>query len=407
MAGFETATDAHRGGGCHACPGFLQTPRLTIKFGAQPSTSLCCRPVQPLRAPRTERALSEPLHACHSSFAGSRGQRRQLLGKQQRSLRSLLSSPVALLPFQKPEDRPLGIVVTGGSKGVGFALAASFLSAGDNVVICSRDVTPGRLAAAVDALNKHSVSSAKEGKVPGRAFGVKCNVAVPSDVEALAVSARDSLGGRIDGWVNNAAQVGSRGRIVDLAAEDIVGVVSTNLLGTLLCCRKAEQVMRESGGHVFSMDGAGSGGNATATYVAYGSTKRAIPQMVASLAKELRGGKVRFHVLSPGMVLTDLLLSGNASDKSSLRFFNFLAEEPETVASGLAPRIRAIVLRDGGGSEYVKFLTLPRAFLQIAGGFLFGIRANRYFDRDGKRVGNAQELFNENGVRKQYTVSDD
>lgn len=340
-------------------------------------------------------ALSSETRRCH------------LLGRRQRRSRTLSSPPVALLPLQAPDDRPLGIVITGGSKGVGFALAAEFLSAGDNVVICSRDVIPGRLASAVEALNALAARSAQEERPSGKAFGVTADVAVPADVEALASSARAFLGGRIDCWINNAGQVGSRGRIVDLAAEDIVGVVSTNLLGTLLCCRQAEQVMRESGGHVFCMDGAGSGGNATATYVAYGSTKRAIPQMVASLTKELGSGKVRFHVLSPGMVLTDLLLSGNANDKASLRFFNFLAEEPETVASNLAPRIRNVVLLNGRGSEYVKFLTLPRAFAQIAGGFVFGIRANRYFDKDGKRVGSSAELYNENGVRKQYDVSDD
>lgn len=270
------------------------------------------------------------------------------------------------------------------------------MSAGDNVVICSRDSPTGQLSAAVDALNK------RFGSAGGRAFGVAADVARPADVEALAASAREHLGGRIDCWINNAAQVGSRGRLVDLSAEDVVGVVTTNLLGSLLCCREAAKTMRDTGGHVFTMDGAGSGGNATATYVAYGSTKRAVPQMVASLDKELKSGNVRFHVLSPGMVLTDLLLSGNTADASTLRFFNFLAEEPETVAQKLAPRIREVVLRNGPRSEYVKFLTLPRAFLQIAGGFLLGVRANRYFNKDGERVDKLKRDYNDNKVRKQW-----
>jgi short-subunit dehydrogenase len=60
--------------------------------------------------------------------------------------------------------------------------------------------------------------------------------------------------------------------------------------------------MRDAGGHVLTMEGAGPGGNATASYVAYGSTKRAVPQFVASPSGELAASKVRFHVLSPGMV---------------------------------------------------------------------------------------------------------
>lgn len=405
-----TFAGTHRIRGDRARPAFLHYPPLDTRCVSQPTSNICFRRVDPYQCvSQVGKTASARTPPHRSSFTADRPEKRCCchLGRQHRPSRALSASPVALLPFKGYEDRQLGIVITGGSKGVGFALAVAFLSAGDNVVICSRDAIPGRLALAVEALNAHAARSARDGIPLARAFGVTADVAVPADVEALAKTASELLGGRIDCWINNAAQVGTRGRIVDLAAEDIVGVVTTNLLGTLLCCRQAEQVMRESGGHVFCMDGAGSGGNATATYVAYGSTKRAIPQMVASLAKELRSGKVRFHVLSPGMVLTDLLLRGNSSDKSSLRFFNFLAEEPDTVAADLAPRVRNVVLQNGQSSEYIKFLTLPRAFAQIVGGFLFGIRAHRYFDKDGKRVGNSAELYSENGVRKQYNGSHD
>jgi chlorophyll(ide) b reductase len=290
--------------------------------------------------------------------------------------------------------RPLGVVITGGSKGVGFALASAFLAHGDNVVICSRDRPPGCLREAVDALDRQAGGSGL------RVHGICADVSIPGDVERLAAYASRVLGGRVDCWINNAGQAGTRGGLVDLPAEDIVGVVGTNLLGSLLCCREAEKIMRDAGGHVFTMDGAGSGGNATASYVAYGSTKRAVPQFVASLSKELAASKVRFHVLSPGMVLTDLLMAGNAADKSTLRFFNFLAEEPGTVARNLVPRVRALVLANRQRSAYVKYLTLPRALLQIAGGFLFGFRANRYFDEHGDRVDKDSASFNQNGVRK-------
>jgi chlorophyll(ide) b reductase len=341
---------------------------------------------------RAARRIADTLTCSSLTFAS-----RQLSRHHSSNRRPHVYAPTAALPsLQPPRDYRLGVVVTGGSKGVGFALAAAFLASGDSVVICSRDSVPGGLSTAVDALN------AGTGPSGGRAYGVAADVASPTDVERLAVRARVLLGGRIDCWINNAAQVGKRGNLVDLDPEDIVGVVSTNLLGALLCCREAEKAMRDSGGHVFTVDGAGSGGNATATYVAYGSTKRAVPQMVASLAKELKSGNVRFHVLSPGMVLTDLLLAGNAGDASTLRFFNFLAEEPETVARNLVPRVRAVVLRNSPKSEYVKFLTLPRAFALVAGGFLFGLRANRYFDRNGERVDKLSGNFNENGVRKPW-----
>jgi chlorophyll(ide) b reductase len=281
--------------------------------------------------------------------------------------------------------------VTGGTKGVGFALAAAFLASGDRVVIASRDQE--RVQAALHAL----------GNAEGRVFGLATDVSKPEDMRRLGAFAKDSLEGRVDVWINNAGQVGTRKNLVDLDAEDVRAVVSTNLLGALLGCREAEQVMRETGGHCFTMDGAGAGGNPTAGYAAYGATKRAVPQMVASISQELKDSAVRFHVLSPGMVLTDLLMSGNA-DVQSRRFFNYLAEEPDTVASNLVPRIRALALGAGDKrNTYIRFLTLPRAFLQIASGFLLGVRKNRYFDETtGQRV-DKSGCFNENGVRDRWS----
>jgi chlorophyll(ide) b reductase len=296
----------------------------------------------------------------------------------------------------------LGVVITGGTKGVGYALAAQFVRSGDRVVICSRNAENVRVA--LQGLESVVATSG----AGGQAFGTVADVSQPADVTSLGKFASGVLSmqgvhsstNRLDMWVNNAGAVGTRGKLSELSQNDVVSVVSTNLLGTLLCCKEAESLMGKAGGHCFSMDGAGSAGNATAGYVAYGATKRAIPQMVASLAKEFADSNCHFHVLSPGMVLTDLLLSGNANDNSSLKFFNFLAEEPETVARSLVPRMRSIALSScPPRSAYVKYLTLPRAFAQIAAGFLFGFRANRYFDsKTGERVDKAGE-YNSNRVR--------
>jgi hypothetical protein len=79
-------------------------------------------------------------------------------------------------------------------------------------------------------------------------------------------------------------------------------------------------------------------------------------------------------------VLSDLLMAGNAADKSTSRSFNILAEASGTVACNLVPRVRALVLANRQRSAYVKYLTLPRAILPIAGCFPLEFRANRYFD---------------------------
>jgi chlorophyll(ide) b reductase len=72
------------------------------------------------------------------------------------------------------------------------------------------------------------------------------------------------------------------------------------------------------------------------------ATKTGLAQLTTSLRAELKAAGVRcvgVHNLSPGMVLTDLLLHG--SSPLARRIFNALAEEPRTVAQALAPQVRA------------------------------------------------------------------
>ncbi|KAH9762307.1 putative chlorophyll(ide) b reductase NYC1 [Citrus sinensis] len=117
-------------------------------------------------------------------------------------------------------------------------------------------------------------------------------------------------------------------------------IVSTNLVGSILCTREAMRVMRDQpkGGHIFNMDGAGSGGSSTPLTAFYGSTKCGLRQLQASLFKESKRSKVGVHTASPGMVLTDLLLSGSTIQNKLM--FNIICELPETVAKTLVPRIR-------------------------------------------------------------------
>ncbi|CAN8069952.1 unnamed protein product [Agarophyton chilense] len=152
--------------------------------------------------------------------------------------------------------------------------------------------------------------------------------------------------------------------------------------------------------HVFLVDGSGTLGNATACYAAYGATKRCVPQLVKSLNKEcaLVNSRCRFHCLSPGMVLTDLLLAGNVQP-SSRRIFNLLAEEPHTVADFLVPRIRRVVRLDRRNT-YIKFLTAPKAALRLLAGFVLRVRRNRFFDeRTGRRVLRHGDKYSPSGVR--------
>jgi hypothetical protein len=129
-----------------------------------------------------------------------------------------------------------------------------------------------------------------------------------------------------------------------------------------------------------------------------------MPQLLQSLQKEVKDTRVGVHVLSPGMVLTDLLLSGVRSSHvdgdsrcftfvpllqnkqaSTLKLFNILAEHPRTVAKWAVPRMRGIATSDPKQNGlYLRYLT-P---MGVVGRFLTVFsRKNRLIDEStGKMV---------------------
>ena len=199
----------------------------------------------------------------------------------------------------------LGVVITGGSNGVGYAYADEFLSRGHAVVICDvADTAPP-----VAALKKKHPS--------GSIFGTKCDVSSSSDVMALGAFAKDKLG-TVHHWINNAGVNGGRRALMDVPIEQVELVVKVNLLGVLLCTKQAMSIMSEQSGvegHIFNTVGSGVKGGGTPGYACYGATKRGLPQLTDSLRKEIdegvegyeekkMKGTIKVHSLSPGMVFT-------------------------------------------------------------------------------------------------------
>ena len=111
-----------------------------------------------------------------------------------------------------------GVVITGGSKGLGLAMAREFLRQGDRVVLCARDGQ--RLAAAVAALESSSSSSGgsssgSSGSSLRDVYGIPCDVSVPEDVSRLGEFAVRTLG-CVDIWINNAGQVTRKKMLADV-----------------------------------------------------------------------------------------------------------------------------------------------------------------------------------------------
>jgi chlorophyll(ide) b reductase len=263
-----------------------------------------------------------------------------------RSSQIALTSPqaVPVRTASAPVMSTRGIVITGGAGGVGYAYADSFMKRGHWVVIC--DVKDP--SSAVEALRKKH-----EGSI-ARVHGCVCDVSDAASVEKLGEFAQEKLG-TIHYWINNAGINGGRRPFTTLSTSTVEAVVKVNLIGILLCTKVALDIMQKQKGvesHIFNTVGSGVKGGGTPGYVAYGATKRGLPQMTDSLVKELTTGvpgfdvepplgKVNCHTLSPGMVFTDLLLNDSTPE---LRKFPFgvLAAQPEEVGEDLVPKILAI-----------------------------------------------------------------
>jgi chlorophyll(ide) b reductase len=233
----------------------------------------------------------------------------------------------------------LGVVITGGTKGLGYALAEVFLSFGDRVVICSRNQQ--HLDEAL-----HSLQSA----VPyGKVYGIVCDVGNPVDGRALAVFAASRLG-RVDRWINNAGTAGQLKRpLWELDADDILETCTTNLSGSIMLCAEAVRLMKRQPSssepvyHIFNMGFSSFGAFFSRSAVSHKASKRGVAKLTHFLAgeiKEARISSIGVHELSPGLVQTGLLFQD--ASENALRLFNIIAEKPEKVASDLVPKIRGI-----------------------------------------------------------------
>ncbi|KAE8792990.1 chlorophyll(ide) b reductase NOL, chloroplastic [Hordeum vulgare] len=274
-------------------------------------------------------------------------------------------------PRREPMAPPYNVLITGSTKGIGYALARKFLKAGDNVVICSRSAE--RVESVANDLKKEFGEQ--------HVWGTVCDVREGKDVKALVDFARDKLE-YIDIWINNAgSNAYSYKPLVETSDEALIEVITTNTLGLMLCCREAINMMwkQPRGGHVFNIDGAGSDGRPTPRFAAYGATKRSVVHLTKSLQAELQMNEMNnvvVHNLSPGMVTTDLLMSG-ATTKQAKFFINILAEPPDVVADYLVPNIREIPTNQSMKPTYIRFLTGLKAYSRIFSRIAFGARRNK------------------------------
>lgn len=187
-------------------------------------------------------------------------------------------------------------IITGGSKGLGMAMAAGLASAGANVMLVNRNASEGAQAANdLSALYKTKAIS----------FGA--DITVKEHTETMATLAMDTFG-KIDILINSAG-INIRGAIDEVTAEDFAKVMEVNVTGTWLASRAVTPYMKKNGrGKIINLASTlGLVGLANRT--PYASSKGAVVQMTRALALELAPFNINVNAICPGPFLTEMNLA--------------------------------------------------------------------------------------------------
>jgi NAD(P)-dependent dehydrogenase (short-subunit alcohol dehydrogenase family) len=184
-------------------------------------------------------------------------------------------------------------LVTGGTKGLGRAMAEALASAGASVALTGRGAGSAEAAAAEVAR--------LEG---GKTLGIGADVSLAADVRAMVARTLDTFG-RLDILVNNAG-INIRGPIQQLEEDEFDRVIATNLKGPWLCCRAAAEPMRrQKWGRVINVSSTlGEVGLADRT--PYCSSKGGLTLMTRTLALEWARDGINVNALCPGPFATEI-----------------------------------------------------------------------------------------------------
>jgi len=203
---------------------------------------------------------------------------------------------------------PKAIVVTGGSRGIGAAVARLAGARGWNVAInfAGNETAARGTAAAVE-------------KAGGRAIVVRGDVASEADVIALFEAAVQAFG-VIGGVVNNAGIVAPGAPVADHSIDRWRRLIDVNVIGAWLVAREGVRRMAKTrggeGGSIVNISSAAARLGGAGEYVDYAATKGAIDTFTVGLAREVGGDGVRVNAIRPGVIDTDIHASGGAPGRA-------------------------------------------------------------------------------------------
>ncbi len=188
------------------------------------------------------------------------------------------------------EDRVA--MISGGSKGLGAALARRFAREGAAVSLCARGA---------DDLRRIEAELRESGAA---CVAVEADVTDRASVEHWVEATLEELGG-IDVLVNNASILGQRVSIEEFDDDAWRRTIEVNLTGPYLCIRAALPALRRSGGSIVNVS-SGVGDHGRPRWGAYCVAKNGLEALTEILAGELEGSGVRVNTVDPGKMRTEM-----------------------------------------------------------------------------------------------------
>nr|XP_023679272.1 carbonyl reductase family member 4 isoform X1 [Paramormyrops kingsleyae] len=194
-------------------------------------------------------------------------------------------------------------VVVGGSRGIGQAVASLLAEKSQRVVVVSRNLDAARAAAA---------------SLPGADhIGLNCDVSSEQDVQRTFEQILRECG-NVD-YLINAAGISSLHHHVELGTvsvrdallartrpEDMMSILHTNLLGTMLTCRASLRSMLQNRGGAIVNIGSVVGLKGNVGQTVYSASKAGLQGFTLSLAKEVAPRNIRVNLVAPGLIRTDM-----------------------------------------------------------------------------------------------------
>lgn len=236
-------------------------------------------------------------------------------------------------------------VVTGGTRGIGLAIAKKYLENGANVAIAgSREETVEK-----------ALSQLQDYK--DNVMGIWPDLCNPEEVAAAFASVKERFGS-LDILANNAG-ISSRTSIYDYTLEEFSKILDVNLKAVFVCSQAAARIMKEQGSGVIINTSSMVAEYGQPSGCGYPATKFAVNGITKSLARELAKDGIRVNAVAPGVTKTDMVaaLPKELVDRISAGIPLGRPGEPEDVAnaflylaSDMASYVTGIVLRVDGAA---------------------------------------------------------